>query len=320
MRIAVIGAGGVGGYFGARLALAGNDVTFVARGAHLEAIRRHGLRIEHESGPLHVAGAKATDDPGSIGPADVTMCCVKLWDVEATASRLAPLVAGGGIVIPFQNGIDAPELLKRALGRDAVAGGIAYVAAIIASPGVVKVLGAMGRMRVGAFDGVGEDRVRAFADAGRRAGIDIDVVADIRRALWEKFAMFAAMSGCTALARQPIGAIRADPDMRAMFESAVREAVAVGRAAGVSLADDYVAKQLVFIDGLPAGMKASMANDLAAGHRLELPWLSGAVVRLGREHGVPTPVHATIHAALKPYAGGAPHEGPGVAKAMVIDR
>ena len=307
MRIAVIGAGGVGGFFGARLALAGNDVTFVARGAHLDAIRRNGLSIEQESGRLHVAGAKATDDPASIGPADVTMCCVKLWDVEATAPKLAPLVAGGGIVIPFQNGIDAPEMLTRALGREAVAGGIAYVAAVIAAPGVVKVLGPMGRMRVGAFDGMAADRVRAFADAGKAAGVDVEVVPDIRLALWEKFAMFAAMSGCTALARQPIGVIRADADLRAFFETAVREAVSVGRASGVALPDDYVGTQLAFIDGLPAGMKASMANDLAAGHRLELPWLSGAVLRLGRELGVPTPVHATIHAALKPYAGGTAH-------------
>jgi 2-dehydropantoate 2-reductase len=305
MRIAVVGAGGVGGFFGAKLALAGNDVTFVARGAHLEAIRRHGLRVEHDVAPLHVANAKATDDPASIGPVDVVMNCVKLWDVESTAAALKPLVAGGGIVIPLQNGIDAPEILKHALGRDHVAGGIAYVAAIIASPGVVRVLGAMGRMRVGSFFGIGEHRVTAFAAAGRSAGFDVDVPDDIRRALWEKFAMFSAMSGCTALARQPIGVIRADPEMRAMYESAVREAVDVGRASGVTLADDYVARQLAFADGLPPAMKASMANDLASGHRLELPWLSGAVVRLGREHGVPTPVHATIVAALRPYVDGA---------------
>lgn len=306
MKIAVIGAGGVGGYFGAKLALAGHDVTFVARGAHLDAIRRSGLTVEHEAGPLHVTNAKATDDPATIGPVDVVMSCVKLWDVEPTAPSLKPLVAGGGIVVPLQNGIDAPEILKHALGRDHVAGGIAYVAARIVSPGVVKVLGAMGRLRVGSFFGIGEHRVRAFADAGNAAGFGVEVPDDIRRALWEKFAMFAAMSGCTALARASIGVIRADPDLRAMYEGAVREAVAVGKADGVMLPDDYVAKQLAFADGLPPDMKASMANDLAAGHRLELPWLSGAVVRIGRQHGVPTPVHSTIFAALKPYAGGAP--------------
>jgi 2-dehydropantoate 2-reductase len=309
MKIAVIGAGGVGGFYGAKLAVAGHDVTFVARGRHLEAIRRDGLRIDSEFSPMHVRPAKATDDPASIGPVDVVMDCVKLWDVEAAAPHLKPLVAGGGIAIPFQNGIDAPAMLTRALGRDHVAGGIAYVSASIASPGVVRQLGPLARLRVGAFDGVGADRVRAFVDAGKAAGIDIEAAPDIRLALWEKFAMFSAMSGCTALARQPLGVIRADPEMRAMFEAAVRETFHVARASGAALADDYVAKQMTFIEGLPHAMKASMANDLAAGHRLELPWLSGAVVRLGRELGVPTPVHATIFAALRPYADGAKAEG-----------
>lgn len=305
MKVAIIGAGGVGGYYGAKLALAGNDVTFVARGRHLDAIRRDGLRIDSETLPMHVRHAKATDDPASIGPVDVVMCCVKLWDVESTAPALRPLVAGGGIAIPFQNGIDAPAMLTKALGREHVAGGIAFVSASIAAPGVVRQVGPLARLRVGAFDGAGADQVRAFVDAGKAAGIDIELAPDIRRALWEKFAMFSAMSGCTALTRQPLGVIRADPEMRAMFEAAVRESVLVGRACGVEFADDYVAKQMAFIDGLPHAMKASMANDLAAGHRLELPWISGAVVRLGREHGVPTPVHATILAALRPYVDGA---------------
>jgi 2-dehydropantoate 2-reductase len=307
MRVAVIGAGGIGGYYGARLALAGHDVTFVARGAHLDAIRRDGLRIEHPGAPLHVANAKATDDPAAVGPVDIAMCCTKLWDVEPAAPTFRPLVAGGGLVIPFQNGIDAPDLLRKALGRDHVAGGIAYVAASIASPGVVKVVSPLDRLRVGTYFGIGEHRVNAFAEAGKGAGIGVEVVDDIRLALWEKFAMFSAMSGVTALSRQPIGVVRADPDLRAFFERAVREAVVVGKAEGVTLAADYVDKQLVFADNLNPAMKASMANDLAAGHQLELPWLSGAVVRLGRQHGVPTPIHDTIYAALKPYANGVPH-------------
>jgi len=307
MRIAVIGTGGVGGFFGGRLALAGHDVVFVARGAHLEAIRTHGLRVEHESTPMHVANAQATDDIASIGPVDIAMVCTKLWDVESTAPTLKPLVANGGLAIPFQNGIEAPDMLRDALGRDHVAGGIAYVNAVIAAPGVVKVVGALGRMRIGAFYGVGESTVNAFAEAGRAAGYGVEVPDDIRRALWEKFGMFCAMSGCTALSRQPIGVIRADPDLRAVFVNAVREAVAVARAEGVTLGDDFVDKQLAFIDGLAPAATASMARDLVAGHRLELPWLSGAVVRLGRKHGVPTPVHDTIYAALKPYASGAPH-------------
>ena len=307
MRIAVIGTGGVGGYFGARLALGGHDVTFVARGAHLDAIRRHGLKVEHESAPMHIAKANATDDLASIGPVDVAMVCTKLWDVEATAPKLEPLVAGGGLAIPFQNGIDAPDMLRNALGRDHVAGGIAYVNARIASPGVIAITGALSRMRIGAFFGIGESTINAFADAGRAAGYGVEIPDDIRRALWEKFGMFCAMSGVTALTRQPIGVIRADADLRALFERAVREAVAVGRADGVTLAEDFVDKQLAFIDGLAPAATASMARDLVAGHRLELPWLSGAVVRLGRQHGVTTPIHDTIYAALKPYANGTLH-------------
>ena len=278
MRIAVIGTGGVGGYFGAKLALAGHDVTFVARGAHLDAIRRDGLRIDREASPIHVRDANATAEIASIGPVDVAMFCVKLWDAEDVAPQLAPLVAGGGIAIPFQNGIDAPAILTRALGREHVAGGIAYISATIAAPGVVKVVGPMARLRVGPFEGIAEDRVRAFADALRGAGIDAEVVPDIRRALWEKFVMFCALSGATAVARQPIGVVRDNPELRAMFEAIMREALE---------------------------MRASMAHDLAAGRRLEAPWLCGAVVRLGRERGVPTPVNQTIYAALLPYANGA---------------
>jgi 2-dehydropantoate 2-reductase len=171
----------------------------------------------------------------------------------------------------------------------------------------VQVIGTLGRMRVGPFFGIGESTINAFAEAGRAAGYGVDVPDDIRRALWEKFGMFCAMSGVTALTRQPIGVIRADADLRALFERAVREAVAVGRADGVTLADDFVDRQLAFIDSLAPAATASMARDLAAGHRLELPWLSGAVVRLGRQHGVPTPIHDTIYAALKPYANGSLH-------------
>lgn len=305
MRIAVIGTGGVGGYFGAKLALAGHDVTFVARGAHLDAIRRDGLRIDREASPIHVRDANATAEIASIGPVDVAMFCVKLWDAEDVAPQLAPLVAGGGIAIPFQNGIDAPAILTRALGREHVAGGIAYISATIAAPGVVKVVGPMARLRVGPFEGIAEDRVRAFADALRGAGIDAEVVPDIRRALWEKFVMFCALSGATAVARQPIGVVRDNPELRAMFEAIMREALAVGRATGVMLPDDYLARQMAFADGLPVEMRASMAHDLAAGRRLEAPWLCGAVVRLGRERGVPTPVNQTIYAALLPYANGA---------------
>ena len=304
MRIAVIGAGGVGGYFGAKLALAGNDVTFVARGRHLEAIRRDGLRVDSDSTPMHVREPKATDAPESIGPVDAVMFCVKLWDVEAAAERIKPLVAGGGVAIPFQNGIEAPPTLMRILGRESVIGGSAQIASSIGSPGVIRHLGTLARVRVGAFDGVRADAAQAFADACTAAGIEVAVTPDIRRTIWEKFVFLSALSGATCITRQPVGVIRADPVMREMFEVILRETWAVGRASGVALPDDCVEKQLAFADTLPYEMRASMLHDLNAGNRIEAPWLCGAVVRIGREVGVPTPVNATVYAALRPYVDG----------------
>jgi 2-dehydropantoate 2-reductase len=306
MRIAVMGTGGVGGYFGAKLALAGHDVTFIARGAHLAALRDHGLEVESASGPMRLPRVQATADPGGIAPVDVVMFCVKLWDVETAALAVAPLVKSGGVVVPFQNGLVTPEVLERVVGAAHVAPGVAYIAAAIRAPGVIAHTGTMARLRVGALPGGPLERVEAFAAAGRSAGIDIDVSPDIRRALWEKFCFLSALSGCTSLARQPVGAIRVDPDLRATFASAVREAWSVGRAQGVPLADDFVAAQMRSLDSLPAEMKASMLNDLEAGRRLEAPWLSGAVAALAKAAGVAAPVSSVLYAAVKPYLAGAP--------------
>ncbi len=201
MRIAVIGAGGVGGYFGGRLAQAGNDVTFVARGRHLAAMRERGLVLESAAGNACITRATFTDEPGSVGPCDVVMFCVKLWDVESAAFRIAPLVAKGGVVIPFQNGVDAPDILQRTLGAQRVLGGIAYIAATIREPGVVAHTGTMARLVVGAFPGGDAAAAEGFRAACAAAGVQCDVSPDVRRALWEKFCMLAAMSGCTSLAR-----------------------------------------------------------------------------------------------------------------------
>ncbi len=304
MHIAVIGAGGVGGYFGARLAQAGHDVSFVARGAHLAAIRERGLAIESARGNATIRNATATDDPGSIAPCDVIMFCVKLWDVEAAALQIAPLVAKGGVVIPFQNGLAAPEVLMRTLGAAHVLGGVAYIAATVRAPGVIAHTGTMARLRVGAFPGGPADRAAAFAGACAGAGIEVEQSTDIERALWEKFCFLSAFSGCTCLIRQPIGAVRSDPDVRRIFESAIREGWTVGRKRGVALADDFVAQQLAASDGLPANMNSSMLNDLLAGNRLEAPWLSGAVARMAAEAGLQAPVSETLFAAVKPYING----------------
>jgi 2-dehydropantoate 2-reductase len=307
MRIAVMGTGGVGGYFGAKLAQAGHDVAFVARGAHLAALRAKGLRVESAGGDIALSEVVATDDPSSLAPVDMVMFCVKLWDVETAASRIAPLVARGGVVIPFQNGIDSHAVLARVLGASRVLGGVAYIAAAIAAPGVVVHTGSMAKLRVGAFDETLADRAKAFVQACTQARIDAEVAPDILRALWEKFAFLAALSGVTALSRQPVGFIRSDPDLRAAFVAAMKEAVALARAENVTLSDDFLPRQVRALDGLPAGMRSSMQNDLLSGHRLEAPWLCGRVAELSAKAGIAAPVSATLYAGLKPYADGAPH-------------
>lgn len=311
MRIAVIGAGGVGGYFGAKLARAGNDVAFVARGVQLAALRARGLRIESAGGDIALAPVVATDDPSTLEPVDVVMLCVKLWDVEAAARQIRPLVAAGGVVIPFQNGIDAHEIVAGIVGSDHVLGGVAYISAAIAEPGVIRHVGSMARLRVGAFDGGPSDAARSFVDTAVAAGIEIELATDIRRALWEKFVFLTALSGVTSLARAPVGVIRSDPDLRAAFDASVREGIAAGGREGVALGDAFPAAALQVLDSLPAEMRTSMQVDLAAGHRLEAPWLCGRVASLARRHGFAAPVNATIYAALKPYVG-APAHGGGV--------
>jgi 2-dehydropantoate 2-reductase len=306
-----MGTGGVGGYFGAKLAHAGNDVVFVARGAHLAAMRSAGLRVESGGGDIVLPKVTATDDPASIAPVDVVMFCVKLWDVEAGAAQIAPLVSRGGAVIPFQNGIDSTDILARELGAEHVLGGVAYIAATIRAPGVIGHVGSMARLRVGTFDDAAANGplaacAKAFVDACGAAGVEAELASDIRRALWEKFVFLNALSGLTCLARQPLGYIRTDPDLRATFEASMRETLAVARTKGVTLPDDLPARQLRALDGLPAEMRASMLNDLVAGHRLEAPWLCGRVARLAAQAGIDAPVNATVYAALKPYIDGAP--------------
>ena len=304
MRIAVMGAGGVGGYFGAQFASAGHEVSLIARGAHLAALRANGLTVESAVSPVRSLPVQAVEDPAQLAPVDVVMFCVKLWDVEAAAPMIVPLLAGGGIVIPFQNGVDSHRVLMRILGPGRVAGGVAQIGAVIRAPGVITHTGTMARLRVGAFPEGPRAAVQAFADAGRSAGIAVDVVDDINRALWEKFVFLAAMSGVTALARQPIGAVRTDPDLRATLAASMRETVAVAATQGVDFGDGFVERQMDFVDGLPAEMRSSMLNDLVAGRRLEAPWLAGAVARMAVAADVAAPVSATIYAAMKPYVKG----------------
>jgi 2-dehydropantoate 2-reductase len=306
MRIAVVGGGGVGGGYGAALAKAGADVTFIARGAHLAAMKSTGLRVESARGNTHVAPTQATDDPKSVGPVDIVLFCVKLWDVESAGQAIKPMVAADTAVIPLQNGVDAAERLAPILGKDAVMGGVANISATITEPGVIRQTGTVMRMVFGELDGRKSARAEAFAAICQKAGIEGVASPAILTDLWMKFILLASNAGIMALARLPVGKLRDDPDMAPWFTTAYEEVAAVGRAAGVALPADAVDKTLNFNRNAPPQLMPSMAVDLLRGNRIELPWLSGKVVELGRKLGVPTPTHAFMYAALKPYVMGRP--------------
>lgn len=306
MKILVVGTGGVGGYFGARLAASGQDVTFVARGEHLRAMRAHGLRIESGRGDALIRPVTATDDPATAGIADLVMIAVKLWDTEAAIRAAAPAVGPTTTIVSFQNGVDAIELLTQHFGRERVVGGIAHIAAVIERPGVIRHSGALQRLTFGELDGRGSARIERLYAACRAGGIDAVIADDIERAIWEKFVFLVGLSGLTTLVRLPIGPIRDDPDTRALLGAVMHEAAAIGRAKGVKLDADIAAKQLAFTDSLPHDMIASMLGDLRRGNRLELPWLSGAVVRLGQALGIDTPANRFVYTALKLHAEGRP--------------
>ncbi len=295
---AVVGAGGVGGYFGGRLAQAGFETAILARGAHLEAIRRSGLRVEQPDGGFTVQ-VQATDDPAQIGPVDFVLFAVKLWDTEAAAEACRPLLGPATAVVSLQNGVDSEPTLARILGGDHVMGGVAEISAAITAPGTITRFSPFQRIRAGELQPVDSDRLGRLADACRAAGIDFNRPDDIVAAIWLKFVFLVGLSALTALTRRPIGPVREDPDTRALLRAVIQEAFAVGRAKGVVLPDDTVDTRMAFVDTLPAEMRASMAMDLEQGRRLELPWLSGAVSRLGRELGVETPANDFVVAALK---------------------
>jgi 2-dehydropantoate 2-reductase len=304
MRIAVIGAGGVGGGFGAALAQAGADVTFLARGAHLAAMKSAGLKVNSPRGDVHLTPTRATDDPAEIGQVDVVLFCVKLWDVESAGERIRPLIGTETAVIPLQNGIDAAERLIPILGKNAVMGGVAQISASITAPGVITQVGTFMRMIFGELDGRRSQRAEDFLALCLKAGFDATLSEQILTDLWMKFILLASNAGLMALARQPIGKLRDDPDLRPIFLAAWQEVIDVGRAKGVALPADALDKILDFTSHTPPAMKASMALDLDRGNRLEVPWLSGKVADLGRQFGIPTPTHSMIYAMLKPYVMG----------------
>ena len=253
MRIAIMGAGGLGGYFGARLAAAGHDVAFIARGAHLAAIRAEGLRVQSARGDLHLRDVTATDNPASLPPADVVIIGVKLWDTETAAEAAKPLVRPGTAVVSFQNGVSKDEVLTRILGRDAVIGGVGQIGVVIGSPGVIRHTGTMAKLTFGELDNRRTPRVEAFHAACVAAGIDAEIAADINLAIWEKFAFLVPMAACTASMRSTLGPIRANPEAMAFFFDVMREVVAVGRALGINLAEDFPERRKPMVGGTAAG-------------------------------------------------------------------
>jgi len=305
MKIAMMGSGGVGGFIGGRLAHAGYDVSFIARGAHLAAMRERGLVIESEAhGDIRIPGVRATDDPASLGSVDLIILSVKLWDTEAAIRQLKPLLEPGTGVLSLQNGVIKDDILRRELGEAPVMGGVCYVATTIARPGVILQTGPMQRVVVGEYDGRPSERTRLLHEALLKAGITAELSGDVRRAIWEKYAFLVGISATTTAMRATIGPIRKNPRTRAFLLEIFREVVAVGRALGIALPGDYADACLARADGLPEDMVASMAHDLRRGNRLELEWLSGGVVQLGAAAGVPTPANGAVWDILALYAEG----------------
>src|SRR6202166_2386108 len=304
MRIAVVGAGGVGGGFGAALAKAGADVGFIARGPHLAAMKSQGLKVQGPRGDTHLVPPQAPEDPAEIGKVDIVLFCVKLWDVESAGAHIKPMIGPGTAVIPLQNGIDAAERLIPILGSRAVMGGVAQISASITAPGVIQQVGTFMRMIFGELDGRRSQRGEDFLALCLKAGFDATLSEQILTELWMKCILLASNAGMMALARQPIGKLRDDPDLRPIFLAAWREAIDVSRARGVALPADALERALDFTSHAPPAMKASMALDLDRGNRLELPWLGGKGAELGLKLGVPTPTHSIMYAMLKPYVMG----------------
>jgi 2-dehydropantoate 2-reductase len=306
VKITIIGAGGVGGYFGARLAQGGTEVGFVARGAHLAAIRANGLRIESQLGDLVLPNVNASEDPSVFGTPDFIFLCVKLWDAEEALRALAPVVGKDTTVISFQNGVQKDELVRRILGEGVALGGVGYIGSTVVSPGVIHHTGTMQRLAFGEYDGTRSQRVVALYEACVRGGIDAEISPDILRTIWEKFVFLVGLSATTTAMRMPLGPIRSNPQTREFLLDVMREVVSVGRAHGVNLDEDYAEKRMAFVDGLPTDMDSSMHADLQRNKRLELQWLSGAVVDLGHAAGISTPMNRAVRDVLALHTNGSP--------------
>lgn len=305
MKIAIFGSGGVGGYFGGKLAASGEDVTFLARGEHLAAMQSGGLHITSPLGDVHLPKVQATDRPQTVGPVDVVLFTVKLYDVVTSAATLAPMIGPDTVVITLQNGVDATDMVAKYVGADHVAGGAAYIVVVIDRPGHLRHTTAQ-QLVFGELNGRRSDRLVAFEQAGINAGFQAKASTTIEADLWTKFVRLATWSGMTTVTRSPMGVVRDTPATYQMMMAAIQEVIDVGTAKGVQFPADLMDGTLNLIRNFPANSKSSMLEDIERGRRLELPWLSGAVVRIGKEVGVPTPIHQFITTVLTPFVNGLP--------------
>ncbi|MGH7185299.1 MAG: ketopantoate reductase family protein [Pseudomonadota bacterium] len=300
----MMGSGGVGGLIGARLAYAGCDVSFIARGAHLAAMREHGLTLESTLGNVHLPKLRVTDNPGSLGPVDLVIFAVKIRDTEAAARSILPLLGPDTGFLSLQNGVRKDDVLRPIVGEKALMGGVAYMGTAISRPGVIQHTGTMQRVVFGEYDGRRSKRAEALLEFLQKTGIDARLSDDIRRSIWEKFVFLVGMAAVTATIRLPLGPILAHPLTRQFYLDAMRETAAVGRAHGVRLPQNIADERLAFSDTLPPTMTASLQLDLERGNPLEVEWLSGSVVELGAVVGVPTPIHRVVRDILILHAQG----------------
>ena len=300
MRVAVFGTGGVGGYFGGRLAHAGEDVTFIARGEHLRAISASGLRVDSQEGDFVVFPAKATDDVTEVGEVDLVIVGVKAWQVPDAARLMKPLVGPATTVLPLQNGVEAPSQLVAELGADRVIGGLCRIVSFVVEPGHIRHAGFTPSIIIGEMDNRRTERIARVEQVFKRAGLEISVAADIQVALWTKFLFIASFSGIGALANAPAGVVRSDPRWRSQILEAMKEVYALAHARGINLPPNSIETVMAAVDSLPDEATSSMQRDIAAGKPSELESQNGAVVRMAREAGIETPTHALIYETLRP--------------------
>jgi len=306
MRIAVMGTGGTGGYFGGLLARAGEEVTFIARGAHLDAIRKAGLTVRSALAGDFTIPVKATADAGDIGPVDLVLFCVKAYDNTVAAESIRPLVGPETVVISVQNGIDNEAQIGKVLGAQHIVGCVSYLSSTIASPGVITQTAGPGKLVLGEMGGGRSRRTERLKNTLQTAGITIELNMDIQVALWQKFLAICGVNGITALTRLPMGEILACDETHNLLKGTMVEVEAIGRALGIALSEDCLDQAMDTFKSMGPLLRGSMYYDLSAGRRLELEVLNGTVVRLGDENAVPTPINFAIYAALKPYLNGTP--------------